>query len=225
MRNFNSSLLIIASLLICADTLAALSVDDINQINAGVYEKISTQDSMQFAKNTSQGKLSSCSLNYTYSYRDFHAKKGAVVVLVGNFSNQYFKGKAVSYSFKIVPNVVNPETGQWASMTPHYVDLFIDGRSMAEYKVVDFDCELKGKCIGYSDSKMSLSNAIFRNSLKDLDVKFSLAKDGIDSTFNLSKIVSKDKSEREIMGFLGCVIESLELTKNELNSMKNGKKK
>ena len=204
-------------------SFAEISQDVRNSGNALILEAVEKQNTLKASKSTVEGKLASCNLEYQFSYRDFKAKQGAVVTVVGQLNAFYFKGKSANYAFKLVPHVSNIETQDWKTVDPAFVDIYIGKQSLSKYKAVDFKCEIGGKCQGYDDSKFEITEKLLDKNLDDMVIKFSLAKGGLDTEFNLSQIVKPKDSIQERLKFSQCVIEIVGLLKNDLDELDKSK--
>lgn len=223
MRNITKSTVVILCMtfitVFCNFSYAEIPQDVKNSGNALILETVEKQNALKASKGTVEGKLTSCNLDYQFAYRDFKAKQGAVVIVVGQLNAFYFKGKSANYAFKLVPHVSNIETQDWKTVDPAFVDIYIGKKSISKYKTVDFKCEMGGKCQGYGDSKFEITEKLLDKNLDDMVIKFSLAKGGLDTEFNLSQIVKPKDSIQERLKFSQCVIEIVGLLKNDLDEL------
>lgn len=197
-----------------------LTEKDVNQVNSMVYESLSKENFIKMNRVTSGGKLSSCELEYQYSYRDTRLLRGASVMVVGSFSMMYFKGKNVGYAFKIVPNVSDVKTQTWNYRHPEYSDVFINGKSIDKFKSTEFKCDPKGKCAGYSDPNLSMTELLLTPTPFDGEVKFSLEKGGMDNSFKFSSLLPKNESDIERRKFNICMFEILDQISKDLEGKK-----
>lgn len=198
-----------------------LTEQQLNQVNGVVYDSLSKENFIKMNRNTSGGRLTSCELEYQYSYRDFKSLRGQTVMVVGNFSVMYFAGKNnIVFGFKIVPNVSDVNTQSWNYQFPPYADVFISNQGIEKYKVREFSCDPKGRCFAYGDANLDLMKLVLTPKPFDAEVKFSLTKGGMDNNFNFSSLLPKDKSEIERRKFNGCMGEILELVANDLEKVK-----
>ena len=197
-----------------------LTQGDINQVNSMVFESLSKENFIKMNRVTSGGKLSSCELEYQYTYRDTRLLKGTPVMVVGSFSMMYFKGKNIGYAFKIVPNVSDVRTQIWSYMNPEYSDVFINNQGIEKFKTTEFKCDPKGKCTGYGDPDLSMTKLILTPQPFDGEVKFSLQKGGLDNTFRFSSLLPKNESIVERKKFDICMLEILDQITKDLESIK-----
>jgi len=194
-----------------------ISEDDVDTVNSMVYEKLSKESFIKFNRVTSGGNLSSCELEYQFTYRDFKFLKGKPVLVVGSFSMMYFKGKNVGYLFKIIPTVSDVKTQKWSYYHPQYSDIFFKNQGIEKYKTIEFECDPRGKCVGYSDPDIKLTELLLSSSM-DGEIKFSLSKGGLDNSFRFSSIMSKQDSDRERNKFNLCMIEVLDQITKDLET-------
>lgn len=197
-----------------------LTESEVNQVNNIVFESLSKENFIKMNRITSGGKLSSCELEYQYSYRDTRLLKGTPVMTVGSFSMMYFQGKNIIYAFKIVPNVSDVRTQTWNYRYPQYSDVFINNKSIDKFKSREFNCDPKGKCTGYSDPNLSMTELVLTPTPFDGEVKFSLEKGGMDNSFKFSTLLSKNESDIERRKFNTCMFEILDLIRNDLEGLK-----
>jgi len=197
-----------------------LTESEVNQVNNIIFESLSKENFIKMNRITSGGKLSSCELEYQYSYRDTRLLKGTPVMIVGSFSMMYFQGKNIIYAFKIVPNISDVKTQTWNYRYPQYSDVFIDNKSIDKFKSREFNCDPKGKCTGYSDPNLSMTELVLTPTPFDGEVKFSLEKGGMDNSFKFSTLLSKKESDIERRKFNTCMFEILDLIKNDLEGLK-----
>jgi hypothetical protein len=197
-----------------------LTESEVNQVNNIIFESLSKENFIKMNRITSGGKLSSCELEYQYSYRDTRLLKGTPVMIVGSFSMMYFQGKNIIYAFKIVPNISDVKTQTWNYRYPQYSDVFIDNKSIDKFKSREFKCDPRGKCTGYSDSNLSMTELVLTPTPFDGEVKFSLEKGGMDNSFKFSTLLPKNESDNERKKFNTCMFEILDLIRNDLESIK-----
>ena len=197
-----------------------LSEGDINKVNNMVFESISKENFVKMNRITSGGKLSSCELEYQHSYRDIRLLRGTPVMVVGSFSMMYFKGKNVGYAFKIVPNVSDVKTQTWNYKYPEYSDVFINGKGIDKFKSTELKCDPKGKCTGYSDPTLSMTELMVSQNPFDGEVKFSLEKGGMDNSFKFSSLSPKNESDIERRKFNICMFEILDQVSKDLEGKK-----
>lgn len=212
-----------SAMLYCNLSFAEITAEDRDSYNAKLLELAQKQNGIKASRRTVEGKLASCNLDYQFSYRDFAAKQGAVVVVVGAFNNNYFKGKQANYAFKLVPKISNIETQDWKTIDPAYTDIFIKNKSISKYKSTEFPCESGGKCKGYSDPNLEFTSSLLDTALEDMVVKFSLAKGGLDQEFNLSKLANSKESAKERLIFSQCMLEVLGLLKDDMEKLSKSK--
>jgi hypothetical protein len=209
--------------LFCNFSYAEIAKDVKDNTNALILEEVEKQNILKASKSSVEGKLASCNLEYKFAYRDFRAKKGSVVMVIGQLNAFYFKGKSMNYGFKLVPHVFDIEAQNWITVMPAFVDIYMGGKSMSQYKTTEFLCENSGKCQGYGDSNLEFTQKLLNTNTDDMVVKFSLAKGGLDTEFSLSKLMKPKDSIRERLQFSQCVIEVAGLLKNDLDELNKSK--
>jgi hypothetical protein len=197
-----------------------LSEREVDKVNSMIFESLSKENFIKMNRVTSGGKLASCELEYQYTYRDVRKFQGKPVMLVGSFSMMYFKGKSISYAFKIVPSVSDVKTQTWSFQYPEYSDVFLNNQSIEKYKSTEFKCSTNGKCVGYSDPQITMTKLVSTKQPFDGEVKFSLEKGGMDTSFLFSSLLPKDQSVQERRKFNNCMVEILEQISKDLESIK-----
>ena len=210
--NRTAVLIVLVVLLTCG---VALAGETITAQEFAAYEDLVKGNSVKMVRQTKEGNIASCDLEYQYTYRDFKAKKGAPVVVQGAFAFVYNKGKNPALIFKLVPTVSDFSAKKLTTVTPEYADVFVGGKSMKQFRYADFACEGGGKCMFYSDKDGAMMKLLFDTTPLDIEIKFSLSKGGIDNSFTLSSLLPKDPSDKYInralddmtLDFMNCNVE------------------
>ena len=98
--------------------------------------------------------------------------------------------------------------------------MFLNNQSIEKYKSTEFKCSTNGKCVGYSDPQLTMTKLVSTPQPFDGEVKFSLEKGGMDTSFFFSSLLPKDKSVQERRKFNNCMVEILEQITSDLEVKK-----
>lgn len=191
-----------------------------NKVIQQVFEELTKQNFVRLNKVTTEGKLASCELEFQYAYKDFRAKKGALINTTGSFSAMYFSEKTPSYSLKVNAHQLDLLSEQkWQSIEPAYTNIKFKNIDFSKYKTVDFACETGGKCTGYSDNSLKLNLDLA--SLKEFEPElfFSLSKGGYDNALKLSTLMPLQKVKTEFNSFRNCHDEILIMVADDLRKL------
>ena len=191
-----------------------------NKVIQQVFEELTKQNFVRLNKVTTEGKLASCELEFQYAYKDFRAKKGALINTTGSFSAMYFSEKTPSYSLKVNAHQLDLLSEQkWQSIEPAYTNIKFRNIDFSKYKTVDFACETGGKCTGYSDNSLKLNLDLA--SLKEFEPElfFSLSKGGYDNALKLSTLMPLQKVKTEFNSFRNCHDEILIMVADDLRKL------
>jgi len=199
-----------------------LNKDEINNLNSHVYSELQKEKDVKVTRQTKQGELSSCDIEFINVMRDFASNKGAPLVIIGNLSLMYTKGKNIGYLLKVTPNIADTSSGKWRVISPTYVAMNVGQTKTEKYRVKEFDCENGGKCMAFSDPTLAMTDLLMNNSndLNNLEIKLAVSKGGTDIGFKLASLVSKEKFDSESLKYLNCSIEVLSKHGKELENLK-----
>ena len=189
--------------------------DKVDYINVTLYDLLKKTIFIKHDDMTKGGDLNACGLVFKNVYLDHHnliKKSAPVVVIDGSFNVIY---DDIHHDFrsmlKVVPSIIgdynNPT--KFKAIYPYYLDIFFNGNSLSKYKKSDFKCDNGGRCSAYLDDELGtkiISNVIggVTDTLEG-EVKLSLFKNGIDTSFLFSSLIPKRKYELEALGFIGCL--------------------
>lgn len=193
-----------------------------NKVIQQVFDELTKQNFVKLNRVTTEGKLASCELEFQYAYKDFRAKKGALVNTTGSFSAMYFSEKTPSYSLKLNAQQLDLLSEQkWQSIEPAYTNIKFKNIDFSKYKTIDFACETGGKCTGYSDNSLKLNLDLA--SLKEFEPElfFSLSKGGYDNSLKLSTLMPLQKVKTEFNSFRNCHDEILIMVADDLRKLIN----
>ncbi len=191
-----------------------------NKVTQQVFEELTKQNFVRLNRVTTEGKLASCELEFQYAYKDFRAKKGALINTTGSFSAMYFSEKTPSYSLKVNAHQLDLLSEQkWQPLEPAYTNIKFKNIDFSKYKTIDFTCETGGKCTGYSDNNLKLNLDLA--SLKEFEpeIFFSLSKGGYDNLLKLSTLMPLQKVKTEFNGFRNCHDEILIMVADDLRKL------
>ncbi len=196
----------------------------LNQLNSIIYESLIKENFIKFNRLTRKGLLVGCELEFQNTYRDTRGLKDSVMRTVfsaGSFSLSYDTDR---HSFwvllKIIPSVINIKN-EVEKIYPPYLDIFINDESFEKYKLNDHECEMGGKCSFYATKKLGvdLYESILKNQPFDGEVKLSLIKDGMDTSFKLSSLITHENWLKESEKFTKCNLELGDLATNEFKQL------
>ena len=208
----------IIGILISSISYSQLSEDDSKKLENIVYESLKKDNNLKMERITTGGNLSSCELDFNYVYRDYRSQSGKPVIVSGSFSLMYFKNKNILYSFKIVPSVLNIKTEKFNYIKPEYSDFFVFGNGLSKFQKTEFNCDPVGKCVGYPDPNLKITELITSQGPFDGEIKFSFTKGGMDNSFYLSSILPKVESEKVRRQFNNCISELLNIVVNDIKT-------
>ncbi|MGE5525929.1 MAG: hypothetical protein ACM3SS_19610 [Rhodospirillaceae bacterium] len=172
---------------------------------------------LQFNRTTRSGQFSGCELQYKATFRDYRARGGEVVLLIGAISSLYEKGKVFNLGLKVkaaeleiaTPLIQKP-------FQPGYASLSFRS-PLDRFKSVEFICDGGGICVGYSDnSRFDLMKEVMETVLlPGPTITVATTKGGTDQRLSLSKLIHKnkqnsDKNKDALIDFQGCLTEVLE---------------
>ena len=209
MKNYINKISLIVLIFFSSLTYSQISQQEIDTANQIVFDGLTKENFVKSIRQTKEGELAACDLEYQYTYRDYKAKKGTPIIVQGALSFIYSKGKNPGLVFKISPVEINVGTQKWTSIDVPYVDIFVSKVSFQKYIVADFICENGGKCLAYEDKDFSMSKILFDQKLFDAEIKFSLTKGGVDNTFLTSSLLAKEKYSTQINDFMNCNLERI----------------
>ncbi len=218
MKNPLKSLISIL-ILISDETNATSKPSELIDFYDLIYNEFVKENEIKFNRETVEGKLIGCELDYKYTYRDSHGTINGIaptIYSVGNFTVNYFVDKHSSVlRFKFLPAIPEINKTSWKILTPTYLNIIVNGNNLEKYKVADFICDAGGKCVGYSDKAGGfevLSQLATGNKSKfDIEIRSSLTKEGIDNVFNLSSLTTPDNWIVVQDNFNNCMSELVDI--------------
>lgn len=216
------ALMALLLILSTAPSAQKLSQEDIDTVNTTVFNGLQKEKDIRVTRQTKQGELSSCDIEFINVFRDFATNKGAPILVVGNLSFIYTKGKNLGYLLKVTPNIPEPSSGKWKVISAPYAAINIGKSSTKNYITKEFECENGGKCIAFSDPSLAMTDLLMNksNDLTTLEIKVLLSKGGTDSSFYLAELVSQNKFNAEAKKYFECSIEILDKHLKDLESLK-----
>jgi hypothetical protein len=193
-------------------SLTKKQIDEINQLNVIVLDSLSDKKIIKTNRVTSEGKLEYCELEFRNVYQDIRNTNNGVlktVLLNGSFSVRYFNDRKLIYALKGVPSIFNVQKQTWENVYPTYLSILINGELLDSHKYADFKCGDNGRCLGYKDTNFGIDimDLLYKNLPFDPEIKISLNKSGMDTTFKLSELSSSNISIKERESYLECVLE------------------
>jgi hypothetical protein len=190
-----------------------LSDSDYKKVETIVFENLQKENYLKLNRITSEGKLTSCELEFGHVYKDFRSQLGKPVIVSGSYSLMYLREKKnVMTTLKVVPTVLDVKTEKMIQTYPEYLDFKINKNSLSKFMITDFKCgtENNGRCLGYGDNKLSMLKTLTSVIPFNGDVVFSLTKGGYDNTFTLSNLLPPKESTKVRGEFNSCMSEILE---------------
>lgn len=207
-------ILFVLSLMISSFSFGGkLSDSDYKKVETMLFEDLQKDNYLKLNRITSEGKLTSCELEFGHVYKDFRSQLGKPVLVSGSYSLMYLRDKKnVMTSLKIVPTVLDIKTEKNIQTYPEYLDLKINKNSLSKYQITDFKCgkENKGRCLGYGDTNLSMLKTVTSVLPFNGDIVFSLTKGGYDNTFTLSNLLPPKESTKVRGEFNSCMSEIIE---------------
>ena len=190
------------------------------KVNQQVYEQLAKENFVKLNKITREGKLAACELEFQYAYKDFRAKKGALIHTMGSFSAMHHGDKVPGYALKLTAYQLNLlSENKWEKIEPAFTNIKIKNIDFGKYKTAEFSCENGGKCTGYSDSKLELNLDLASIKEFDPEIYFSFSKGGFDHLLKLSKLMSQEKIKLEFNNFRRCHQEILIMVSDDLRKI------
>lgn len=191
-----------------------------NKVIQQVFDELTKRNFVKLNRVTTEGKLSSCELEFQYVYKDFRAKKGALINTTGSFSAMYFSEKTPSYSLKLNAQELDLFSEQkWNSIEPAYTNIKFKNIDFSKFKTIDFTCETGGKCTGYSDNSLKLNLDLASTKEFEPEIFFSLSKGGYDNLLKLSTLMPQPKAKAEFNSFRMCHEEILIMVADDLRNL------
>lgn len=204
------TLILVALFFLTPLCYAQLSESDYKKVESTVFESLKNENYLKLNRVTSEGKLSSCELEFGYVYRDFRSQLGKPVIVSGSVSLMISREKRnLLTTLKVVPTIIDVRTEKMVQAYPEYLDLKINKKSLDKFLLTDFRCgaENKGRCIGYGDGKLDVLKIISSVLPFNADIVFSLAKGGYDNSVTLSTLLPQSESIRVRENFNSCMSE------------------
>ncbi len=191
-----------------------------NQIIQQVFDELTKQNFVKLNRVTTEGRLSSCELEFQYVYKDFRAKNGALINTTGSFSAMYFSEKTPSYSLKLNAQQLDLfSEKKWHSIEPAYTNIKFKNIDFGKYKTIDFTCESGGRCTGFSDNNLKLNLDLASVKEFEPEIYFSLSKGGYDNLLKLSTLMPIQKVKTEFNSFRMCHDEILIMVADDLKKL------
>ena len=202
------------------ETVDKVTEDKITQF---VFDELTKKNFLKYNRVTIEGKLSSCELEFQYAYKDFRAKKGALINVVGAFSAMYNAEKNPGFFLKVSPYQMDFQIeSKWKIIEPAFTNVKSKNIDFSKYKIIDFSCENGGKCTGYSDSNLKLNLDVASANVFEPEISFSLSKGGYDHLLKFSNLMPPNQTKKEINAFRACHEEILTMVADDFK--KNNKK-
>jgi hypothetical protein len=196
-----------------------MSREDEASVKNYVFDKLVKENFVKLNRVTREGDLASCELEFQNTFRDNRARGGSPVFLTGSFSAMYNKGKYPGFSLKVNASDMDIATQKWINIVPTYLNVIAGKSDFSNYKIIDFDCESGGKCLGYEDRSLALNLAVISAIPFDAEIVLSLSKGGMDYSFKLSNLMPAEVAKRTLNKFIECNLEILEKVTKDLEAI------
>jgi len=196
------------------------------EIKKSVFSELVKQNSLVLNEVTKEGKVNRCEFVFQYADTDKYGYQGEPVLLQGSFTLNYFEDKNLSYSLKLIPEVMDfsSKNTSWKVINPSYSGLIISTQLLDKYKVLQYPCEQGGICIAYDDKVYEISQTISKiissNLPFDPTILYSLQKGGEDNKFNFSDVVTKKMLLIETSKYAKCVQKILNRHLDDVEKLK-----
>ena len=192
------------------------------RIKKNVYLELTKKNSLTFNAVTNEGSLNRCEFVFQYADTDKYGFQGEPVLLQGSFAMNYFKGKNLSYSLKLMPAIMdfsNKSTG-WKILNPTYASVSISSKLLDKYKVQQFPCNQGGMCIAYDDKTYDITKLMANFVSLDETILYSLQKGGEDNRFKFSDIIETNKLLAVNTEFSKCYLNLLGIHESDVKGLK-----
>lgn len=210
------------TLFLISNSAYSEAIDKVTEgkITQFVFDELTKKNFLKFNRVTTEGKLASCELEFQYAYKDFRAKNGALINVVGSFAAMYNGEKNPSYSLKVSPYQMdlNSEV-KWKIIEPAFTNIKSKNIDFSKYKTIDFTCENGGKCSGYSDASLKLNLDLASANIFEPEILFSLNKGGYDNLLKFSTLMPQNQTQKEINNFRSCHEEILIMVADDLKKL------
>lgn len=199
-------------LLLASIVSVAALADDVED----VMNSVSNQGTKRFERIERSGKLQGCDLNFSYTYRDYINRQGALTQINGVISTMVPN----THTFVLLTEAagatmdvqsVNPLKIVPTQFVPTYIGLSFGGRNIDGFQVhPSLPCKTQTACKGFhDDSEGHLIQTILQNSFKPWTVSITVNKNGVDKQIQIDDLVEMDKARPltydSKVEFLTCV--------------------
>lgn len=187
--------------------------------HVSMWNAMNGMDRLTVSEITRDGKFSACEMVFQYAIRDTRSLGGEPLLVHGSISYWSFPKRLPVLSVKIQPTrfMTDKKTNEVKQIfvNPAASSFKLGRHEIKEFEGTRFECEGKGSCIGYGETKgdLSLANLISDVIPFDGTLRFSMVKDGIDLAVRLSDLkLESGSSESVLIEFSKCVPKVLQAT-------------
>ena len=187
--------------------------------HVSMWNAMQGMDRLTVSEITRDGKFSACEMVFQYSIRDTRSLGGEPLLVHDSVSYWSFPKKLPVLSIKIQPTRFMTDSRskevKQVFVTPASASFKLGQYEIKDFEGTRFECEGKGSCIGYGETKsdMRLANLVSQVIPFDGTLRFSLVKDGMDLSARLSDFkLANGSTEAVLMEFSKCIPKVLQAT-------------